>query len=40
MRIDWLSVTIWLVGFAIFIIWIIFPLREFVKLMKERMGKE
>jgi hypothetical protein len=39
MRMDWLSLMIWLIGVAIFVIWIIFPLREFVKLMKEKMGK-
>ncbi len=39
MRIDGLTATIWLIGFAVFIIWIVFPLKEFVKLIKEKMGK-
>jgi hypothetical protein len=39
MRIDWLTATIWFIGFAVFIIWIVFPLREFIKLMKEKMEK-
>jgi hypothetical protein len=39
MGIDWLSVTIWLIGVAVFVVWIIFPLREFVKLVRERIKR-
>jgi hypothetical protein len=39
MRLDGTSWLIWLIGLAIFIIWIVFPLREFVNLIKERMRK-
>jgi hypothetical protein len=39
MRIDWLSATIWLIGVAVFVLWIIFPVREFVRLVRERIKK-
>lgn len=39
MGIDWLSVMIWLIGVAVFVVWIIFPVREFVKLVRERMKR-
>ena len=34
MYFDWLTWTVWLIGFAILIIWIYFPLKEFRRLNK------
>jgi len=36
---DGTSWFIWVTGLAVMIIWIVFPLREFIKLVKERMRK-
>jgi bifunctional UDP-N-acetylglucosamine pyrophosphorylase/glucosamine-1-phosphate N-acetyltransferase len=36
MYFDWLTWSIWLIGFAILIIWIYLPLKEFRKLYKTR----
>jgi len=33
---DWVTWSIWLVGFVILVIWIIFPLKEFVSIVKEQ----
>jgi len=39
MKLDLLSWLIWLTGIAIFILWIIFPAREFLSLFREKMRK-
>jgi len=39
MRFDWLTWIIWVIGLAVFIFWIIFPVKEFIKLMKEKVKK-
>ncbi len=39
MFIDWVTWSIWLVGFAIMITWIMVPLAEFKKLLKKK-GEE
>lgn len=31
---DWVTWSIWLVGFVILVIWTIFPLKEFVAIVK------
>lgn len=36
MYIDWFTWSIWLVGFAILIIWIVIPIKEFKKLVQKR----
>lgn len=36
MYFDWITWSIWLVGFSILIIWILVPAREFKKLVQKR----
>jgi hypothetical protein len=36
---DWFTWIIWGIGFIILVIWILFPVKEFIKLMKERILK-
>ena len=36
MYIDWVTWSVWLIGFAILVIWIYFPVREFKNLYKKR----
>lgn len=36
---DGTSWLIWLIGLAVFFVWIVFPVREFISLVKERMRK-
>jgi hypothetical protein len=33
---DWVTWSIWLLGFIILVIWIWLPIREFRQLLKER----
>jgi len=40
MAIDWITWSIWLVGFIIMIIWIIVPLREYRDLMRSKIAQE
>jgi len=40
MKLDLLSWLIWLTGIIIFILWIIFPAREFLSLFQEKRRKE
>lgn len=40
MYFDWVTWSVWLIGFAILIIWIYFPLKEFRRLYKLRKSKE
>jgi hypothetical protein len=37
MYFDWITWSIWLVGFAILVIWVIVPIKEFKKLVQKRM---
>jgi len=39
MYFDWITWGIWLLGFIIFIIWIIVPVKEFRKLLADRKKK-
>jgi uncharacterized membrane protein YcjF (UPF0283 family) len=36
MYFDWITWSIWLVGFIILIIWILVPAREFRRLLQKR----
>jgi hypothetical protein len=36
MYFDWITWSIWSMGFIILIMWIIVPLKEFLKLKKDR----
>lgn len=36
MKIDWITLSIWLVGFIIWIIWILVPLKEFIGILRSR----
>lgn len=36
MYFDWITWSIWLVGFAILVIWVIVPIKEFKKLVQKR----
>lgn len=36
MYIDWITWSIWLLGFIILLIWIIVPLREFRRMLAAR----
>lgn len=33
---DWVTWSIWLVGFIILVVWIVVPYREFRKILKKR----
>jgi len=35
MYIDWITWSIWLIGFAILVFWIWFPYREFKQLLSD-----
>lgn len=39
MTIDWVTWSIWLVGFLIMVIWILVPIREFRRLLKRRKAQ-
>ncbi len=36
MYIDWVTWSIWSLGFIILVMWIVIPLKEFIKLKKDR----
>lgn len=36
MYFDWITWSIWSLGFIILIMWIIVPIKEFLKLKKDR----
>lgn len=36
---DWLTWGIWSIGFAILVIWIVVPIREFKVMLKHRRDK-
>ncbi|HPG39648.1 MAG TPA: hypothetical protein PLP19_12860 [bacterium] len=33
---DWVTWSIWLLGFIILVVWIVVPFREYKQLVKER----
>ena len=37
---DWVTWSIWLIGFAILVIWIVVPFREFQKILRKRRDAE
>jgi len=39
MYIDWITWSIWLIGFAIMIIWILIPVQEFRKLVRKKRSE-
>jgi len=40
MHFDWVTWSIWLLGFIILIMWVIIPIREFKQLMNSRKKSE
>jgi uncharacterized membrane protein YcjF (UPF0283 family) len=36
MYFDWITWSIWLVGFIILVIWILVPVREFRKIVRQK----
>ena len=40
MYFDWVTWSIWLVGFIIMVIWILIPVREFKKLVQQKRANE
>lgn len=34
MQFDWVTLSIWLVGFIILVVWIIVPMKEFIGIVK------
>ncbi len=40
MYFDWVTWSIWLVGFIIMVIWIFIPLKEFKKLVQQKRADE
>ncbi len=39
MYFDWITWSIWLIGFIIMIIWIVIPIREFKKLVQQKRAE-
>jgi hypothetical protein len=39
MTFDWITWSIWLIGFAIMIVWILVPIREFKRLVATKRAK-
>jgi len=40
MDFDWITWSIWLVGFIIMVIWILIPVKEFKKLVHKKRADE
>ncbi len=40
MYIDWVTWSIWLIGFVIMLIWIFIPVREFKKLVQQKRSEQ
>ncbi len=40
MYFDWITWSIWLIGFIIMIIWILVPIREFKKILQKKRSEE
>ncbi len=34
MNIDWITLSIWIIGFIIWIVWMIIPLKEFIEIFR------
>ena len=39
MYFDWITWSIWLVGFIIMVIWILVPVREFKKIVQQKRNE-
>jgi hypothetical protein len=39
MNFDWFTWAIWAIGFLVLLLWIIFPTKEFIKLLREKIKK-
>lgn len=39
MYFDWITWSIWLVGFIIMVIWILVPVREFKRLVQQKRAE-
>ena len=37
---DWITWSIWLVGFVILLVWIVVPYREFKKILKRHKSMQ
>jgi hypothetical protein len=40
MAFDWVTWSIWLLGFAILVVWIIVPIREFRRIRVEKRTED
>jgi len=40
MYIDWVTWSIWLIGFVRMLIWIFIPVREFKKLVQQKRSEQ
>ncbi len=40
MYFDWITWSIWLIGFIILIVWTLIPIREFKKLLKQKKEEQ
>jgi len=40
MYFDWITWSIWLIGFIILIIWIFIPVKEFKKIVQQKRAEE
>lgn len=40
MYFDWITWSIWLLGFIIMVVWIFIPAREFKKLVQKKRAEE
>lgn len=40
MYFDWITWSIWLLGFIIWITWIVVPIKEFRTILKERRAQQ
>ena len=39
MQFDWVTWSIWAIGFVILVIWIIVPIREFAEMVRAHRGQ-
>ncbi len=40
MYFDWITWSIWLIGFIIMVIWILVPIREFKRILQQKRLEE
>lgn len=40
MGIDWITLSIWVVGFIIWVVWIILPVKEFLVIYRSKKGNK